>query len=232
MKILALDTSTEACSAAVYADKQVYAQFALTPREHTRLILPMVEKVLGDAGLRLQDVDAIAVGRGPGAFTGIRIGVGVAQGLAMAADKPILPVSTLAALAQQAYVQQGATQVLAALDARMQEVYWGQYSLKDGIMQLQGEEQVCAPTNTPIPESSAWFASGHGWSAYAEVLQGRFADKLSGIDTAALPNAEFMLPLAIADWQAGKAVPPEDAQPVYLRNKIALTVQEQRNNKA
>lgn len=232
MKILALDTSTEACSAAVYADKQVYAQFALTPREHTRLILPMVEKVLGDADLRLQDVDAIAVGRGPGAFTGIRIGVGVAQGLAMAADKPILPVSTLAALAQQAYVQQGATQVLAALDARMQEVYWGQYSLKDGIMQLQGEEQVCAPTNTPIPESSAWFASGHGWSAYAEVLQGRFADKLSGIDTAALPNAEFMLPLAIADWQAGKAVPPEDAQPVYLRNKIALTVQEQRNNKA
>ena len=232
MKILALDTSTEACSAAVYADKQVYAQFALTPREHTRLILPMVEKVLGDADLRLQDVDAIAVGRGPGAFTGIRIGVGVAQGLAMAADKPILPVSTLAALAQQAYVQQGATQVLAALDARMQEVYWGQYSLKDGIMQLQGEEQVCAPTNTPIPESSAWFASGHGWSAYAEVLQGRFADKLSGIDTAALPNAEFMLPLAIADWQAGKAVTPEDAQPVYLRNKIALTVQEQRNNKA
>lgn len=232
MKILALDTSTEACSAAVYADKQVYAQFALTPREHTRLILPMVEKVLGDADLRLQDVDAIAVGRGPGAFTGIRIGVGVAQGLAMAADKPILPVSTLAALAQQAYVQQGATQVLAALDARMQEVYWGQYSLKDGIMQLQGEEQVCAPANTPIPESSAWFASGHGWSAYAEVLQGRFADKLSGIDTAALPNAEFMLPLAIADWQAGKAVTPEDAQPVYLRNKIALTVQEQRNNKA
>ena len=232
MKILALDTSTEACSAAVYADKQVYAQFALTPREHTRLILPMVEKVLGDADLRLQDVDAIAVGRGPGAFTGIRIGVGVAQGLAMAADKPVLPISTLAALAQQAYVQQGATQVLAALDARMQEVYWGQYSLKDGIMQLQGEEQVCAPTNTPIPESSAWFASGHGWSAYAEVLQGRFADKLSGIDTAALPNAEFMLPLAIADWQAGKAVPPEDAQPVYLRNKIALTVQEQRNNKA
>ena len=141
MKILALDTSTEACSAAVYADKQVYAQFALTPREHTRLILPMVEKVLGDADLRLQDVDAIAVGRGPGAFTGIRIGVGVAQGLAMAADKPILPVSTLAALAQQAYVQQGATQVLAALDARMQEVYWGQYSLKDGIMQLQGKSR-------------------------------------------------------------------------------------------
>lgn len=226
MKLLALDTSTEACSAAVYADGTSFSKFELTPRAHTQLILPMVDKVLSTAGLRLQDVDAIAVGQGPGAFTGIRIGVGVAQGLAMAADKPVITLSTLAALAQQAYAQHGAVQVLAALDARMGEVYWGQYVWQDGLMQLQGEEQVCAPADAPMPASDGWFAIGHGWSAYADTLQARFAGKLTGVDTESLPAAEFMLPLAVAGWQAGKAVAPEEAQPVYLRNKIALTTQE------
>lgn len=226
MKLLALDTSTEACSAAVYADGAVFSEFALTPRAHTQLILPMVDKVLSAADLRLQAVDALVVGRGPGAFTGIRIGVGVAQGLAMAVGKPVIPVSTLAALAQQAYAQQGAAQVLAALDARMTEVYWGQYALQDGLMQLQGEELVCAAVDAPVPETEGWFAVGHGWSAYADVLQARFAGKLSSTDTESLPAAEFMLPLAAAEWQAGRAVAPEDAQPIYLRNKIALTTAE------
>lgn len=226
MKLLVLDTSTEACSAAVYADGATFCEFELTPRAHTQLILPMVEKVLSAAGLRLQEVDAIAVGRGPGAFTGIRIGIGVAQGLAMAADKPVIPVSTLAALAQQVYMQHGTTQVLAALDARMGEVYWGQYAMQSGLMVLQGAEQVCAPADTPVPETEGWFAIGHGWSAYAEALQVRFADKIVGTDTNSLPAAEFMLPLAVDAWRAGRAVLPENAQPVYLRNKIALTTQE------
>lgn len=226
MKLLALDTSTEACSAAVLADGAVSSEFELAPRVHTRLILPMVDKVLSAAGLRLQDVDAVVVGRGPGAFTGIRIGVGVAQGLAMAADKPVIPVSTLAALAQQVYMQQGATQVLAALDARMGEVYWGQYAVQDGLMQLQGEEQVCAPQDVPLAEGHAWFAVGHGWSAYSDVLQARFAAALTGADAEMLPAAKFMLPLAAAEWVLGKAVAPEDAQPVYLRNKVALTTRE------
>ncbi|MEB4591956.1 tRNA (adenosine(37)-N6)-threonylcarbamoyltransferase complex dimerization subunit type 1 TsaB [Candidatus Thiothrix sp. Deng01] len=226
MKLLALDTSTEACSAAVYADGATFCEFELTPRAHTQLILPMVGRVLSAAGLRLQEVDAIVVGRGPGAFTGIRIGVGVAQGLAMAADKPVIPVSTLAALAQQAHAQYGATQALVALDARMNEVYWGQYVWQDGLMRLQGEEQVCAPADAPVPDGDGWFAVGHGWSAYAEVLTPRFGGKLVGTDTALLPAAEFMLPLAVAEWQAGNALAPEDAQPVYLRNKIALTTQE------
>jgi tRNA threonylcarbamoyladenosine biosynthesis protein TsaB len=229
MKLLALDTSTEACSAAVYADGVTFSEFELTPRAHTQLILPMVEKVLSAAGLRLQDVDALAVGCGPGAFTGIRIGVGVAQGLAMAADKPVIPLSTLAALAQQAYMQHGATQVLVALDARMGEVYWGQYALQDGLMQLQGVELVCSPADAPLPETVGWFAIGHGWSAYADALQARFAGKLTGMDTDSLPAAEFMLPLAVAEWQAGRAVAPEEAQPVYLRNKIALTTKERMN---
>lgn len=226
MKLLALDTSTEACSAAVYLDGNIFSEFELTPRAHTQLILPMVEKVLAAAGLGLRDVDAIAVGRGPGAFTGIRIGIGVAQGLAMAADKPVIPVSTLAALAQQAHEKYSANQVLVGLDARMSEVYWGQYSVQDGLMQLQGEELVCMPADVPVPGDNSWFAIGHGWSAYAGALQERFAGKLTGTDTDSLPAAEFMLPFAVAAWQADLAVAPEEAQPVYLRNKIALTTQE------
>jgi tRNA threonylcarbamoyladenosine biosynthesis protein TsaB len=226
MKLLALDTSTEACSVAVYSDGVAFSAFELTPREHTHKILPMIEQVLAQAALRLSEVDALVVGRGPGAFTGIRIGIGVAQGLALAADKPVIPVSTLAALVQQAYQQYGATRVLAALDARMNEVYWGQYTVQNGLVQLQGEEQVCAAEHTPLPETAGWFAVGHGWSAYAETLQARFSGKLEGENTELLPAAEFMLPLAVAAWQRGEAVAPELAQPVYLRNKIALTTQE------
>ena len=232
MKLLALDTSTEACSAAVYADGATFSAFELTPRAHTQLILPMVEQVLQQAALRLPDVDAIVVGRGPGAFTGIRIGVGVAQGLAMAADKPVVAISTLAALAQQAYAQYAATHVLAALDARMGEVYWGQYALQQGLMQLQGEEQVCAPSVAPLPDESMWLAMGSGWSAYETALQARFMGMLTHTVTDILPAAEFMLPLAVRAYQAGEATAPECAQPVYLRNKIALTTQERLASKA
>lgn len=226
MKLLALDTSTEACSVAVYSDGVTFSAFELTPREHTHKILPMIEQVLAHAKLRLSEVDALVVGRGPGAFTGIRIGIGVAQGLALAVDKPIIPISTLAALAQQVYQQSGATQVLAALDARMNEVYWGQYRVQNGLMQLQGEELVCAAEHAPLPESASWWAVGHGWSVYAGILQARFSGKLEGVNAEHLPAAEFMLPLAVAAWQRSEAVAPELAQPVYLRNKIALTTQE------
>jgi tRNA threonylcarbamoyladenosine biosynthesis protein TsaB len=225
MKLLALDTSTEACSAAIYHDGQIFSEFELTPRAHTQLILPMIDSVLNKSELALKELDAIVVGRGPGAFTGIRIGVGVAQGLAMAMDKPIIPISTLAALAQQAFQQHQATHVLAALDARMNEVYWGQYIIQNGLAYLQGEEQVMAPQKVAIPEDSQWFGIGHGWSAYEELSQ-RFQNHLVQTDAKSLPAAEFMLPLAVAEWQSDRAVRPENAQPVYLRNKIALTTRE------
>lgn len=225
MKLLALDTCTEACSAAVYADGNIYAEAALTPRAHAQLLLPMVEKALAAAGLSLPQLDAIVVGRGPGAFTGIRIGMGAAQGLALAADKPVIPVSTLAALAQQAYQQHGATKVMAALDARMGEVYWGQYQWMDGSMALVGEEQVCPPSQVPVPDSKDCFACGAGWGAYPELAT-RLADQLVGSDPIALPLAAAMLPLGLAAWHRGEAVAAAAAQPVYLRNKVALTVQE------
>lgn len=225
MPLLALDTSSDACSAAVLTDSACFTEFELTPRAHTQLILPMVESVLKQAGLVLAEMDAIAFGRGPGAFTGVRIATGVAQGLALAAGKPILPISTLAALAQQAYQQTQAQQILVALDARMGEVYWGVFTSNNGKLELQGEEQVLKPEAIELPSDGAWIAVGSGWSAYPEL-----AAKAQGLVTATyvdwLPSAEFIAQLAQLDYLAGKAIPAEQAQPIYLRNKIAQTTQE------
>ena len=236
MNILALDTSSDACSAAVLCGENgesCFAEFTVEPRAHTRLILPMVESVLQQAGLTLQDMDALAFGRGPGAFTGVRIATGVVQGLALAADKPVIPVSTLAAIAQQAYQEQQAEKVLVAVDARMGEVYWGQYRLAGDVMQLQGEEQVLAPADAPLPLTGAaefagndWLAAGSGWVEYAEVLQPRFADLVSAYQAEYLPTAEYIARLALAGWKRGEAVDAELAQPVYLRNKVAQTIRE------
>lgn len=225
MPILALDTSSDACSAAVLTATAGFTVFEMTPRGHTQLILPMVESVLKQAHLRLADMQAIAFGRGPGAFTGLRIATGVAQGLALAADKPVLPISTLAALAQQAYQQLQAQKILVALDARMGEVYWGAFQVVAGQVQLQAEEQVLTPNAIELPKDSGWMAVGSGWSAYPEL-----AERALGLVTATyadwLPSAEFIAQLAWQDYQAGKALPAQQAQPIYLRNKIAQTTQE------
>lgn len=232
MNILALDTSSDACSAAVLVDEHCYAEFVVEPRAHTRLILPMIEQVLQQAGLELQQIDALAFGRGPGAFTGVRIATGIVQGLALAAAKPVVPVSTLAALAQQAYREQQAEQVLVAVDARMGEVYWGQYALADGVMQLQGEEYVLAPADAPLPDSNSaldsgnWLAVGSGWREYADVLQSRFSACTATYQTDYLPRAEYIAELALTGWERGEAVDAELAQPIYLRNKVAQTIRE------
>lgn len=230
MKILALDTSSDACSVALLIDDICHSEFVVEPRAHTRLILPMVEQVLQQVGMALKDIDALAFGRGPGAFTGVRIATGVVQGLALAADKPVVPVSTLAAIAQQAYVQQQATHVLAAIDARMGEVYWGRYELMaaTGIMQLQGEELVIAPQDAPLPEAdqTEWFGVGSGWQEYSDVLQPRFADCVKQVNAEYLPAAEYIAYLAAIGWKCGEAVDAALAQPVYLRNKVAQTTRE------
>lgn len=225
MPILALDTSSDACSASVLTATHCFTEFELTPRAHTQLILPMIESVLKQAHLELADMDAIAFGRGPGAFTGVRIATGVAQGLALAANKPVLPISTLAALAQQAYQQQQASKVLVALDARMGEVYWGVFTVIDGQVQLQGEEQVLIPSAIELPDANDYVAVGSGWAAYPALAE-RAASVIHATYTDWLPSAEFIAHLAWQDYLAGKAIPPEQAQPIYLRNKIAQTTQE------
>ena len=216
--LLALDTATEACSVALLHDGKVLSHYEVIPRLHAQRLLPMIQALLAQAGVELSDVDAIAFGRGPGAFTGVRIAIGVVQGLAFALDRPVLPVSNLAVLAQRALREHGARQVAAAVDARMDEVYWGCYREVDGEMRLVGEEAVMPPEQAVLPADASgdWFGAGTGWG-YGE----RLAVPLVGQDAQMLPHAEDLLTLAMFAWQRGEAIVADDAQPVYLRDKVA-----------
>ncbi|MFQ1685493.1 tRNA (adenosine(37)-N6)-threonylcarbamoyltransferase complex dimerization subunit type 1 TsaB [Aeromonas veronii] len=221
LKILAVDTATEACSAALLVGDKLFSRWEEAPRDHTRKILPMVQAVLEDAGISLSDLDAIAFGRGPGSFTGVRIGISVAQGLAFGAGVPLIGISTLAAMAQGAYRLDGAEQVLTAIDARMNEVYFGRYELIDGRMQLVGDEVVSEPA--ALVDVRGKLAGpvtcvGTGFETYGETLSG-LADELA-VSQVRFPAAEDMLPLARAAWLAGEAVSVEQATPVYLRDKV------------
>ncbi len=214
--LLALDTATEACSAALLHQGQVLHRFEVCPQQHTRKILPMVDALLAEAGLTLGQLDALAFGRGPGSFTGVRIGIGIAQGLAFSAELPLIGVSNLAAMAEQARVEQGAEQVLAAIDARMNEVYWGQFAVKDGLMQPVTDEVVLPPTEVISQLDSAALV-GTGWAAYpalAETLG------VSGEAAITLPSARHMLALAAKDLAGGKVSDALSAEPVYLRDKV------------
>ena len=168
-------------------------------------------------------MDAIAFGRGPGAFTGVRIAIGVVQGLAFALDRPVLPVSNLAVLAQRALREHGAQQVAAAIDARMDEVYWGCYAAEQGEMCLQGLEAVLAPELAQLPRGASgdWFAAGTGWGTYGA----RIALQPCGSEPAMLPHAQDLLSLATFAWARGEALPADQAQPVYLRDNVATPKQ-------
>ncbi|MCL5801964.1 MAG: tRNA (adenosine(37)-N6)-threonylcarbamoyltransferase complex dimerization subunit type 1 TsaB [Gammaproteobacteria bacterium] len=222
MKLLAIDTSTEACSAALLIGTEVREHFKTAPREHAKLILPMVDGLLVEAGLSLSQLDAIAFGRGPGSFTGLRIATGVVQGLAFGADLPVLPVSTLAALAQGAHTDLGLTHVLATLDARMSEVYWGVYQINNaGMMELHGAEQVCAPGEVALPLDGEWLGAGSGWKEYGAALRERCGTLVYTVMPERLPRARDVALLGVAALQRGLAVSAGQAMPVYLRNQVA-----------
>ncbi|OEO26755.1 tRNA (adenosine(37)-N6)-threonylcarbamoyltransferase complex dimerization subunit type 1 TsaB [Pseudomonas sp. J237] len=217
--LLALDTATEACSVALLHNGKVTSHYEVIPRLHAQRLLPMIKNLLAESGVELSQLDAIAFGRGPGAFTGIRIAIGVVQGLGFALDRPVLPVSNLAALAQRAYREQGVSQVAAAIDARMDEVYWGCYSLEDGEMRLQENERVCAPESASLPAGASgdWYGAGTGWGTFAE----RIDVTLKACEPAMLPHAEDVLALAGFAWARGEALPADQALPVYLRDQVA-----------
>ncbi len=222
MKLLALDTATEACSAALLIDGAIRERFEVAPRAHARLLLPMLDELLAEAGLKPAQLDAIAFGRGPGSFTGVRIAASVAQGIAFAADLPVLPVSTLAALARDALQRTTVTQVLAAIDARMGEIYWAAFARDaHGEPQALTDEQVALATAVCVPAGTEWFGIGSGWAVYETALRAHFGNTLSGIDATALPRAAQIVQLAAVDFTAGRAVPAEQAMPVYLRNQVA-----------
>ncbi|MGK3125283.1 tRNA (adenosine(37)-N6)-threonylcarbamoyltransferase complex dimerization subunit type 1 TsaB [Candidatus Pantoea formicae] len=222
-RILALDTATEACSAALLNQQQIDARFEIAPRDHTQRILPLVQELLQVQQMELTALDALAFGRGPGSFTGVRIGIGIAQGLALGANLPMIGVSSLATMAQGAWRLTGATRVLAAIDARMGEVYWAEYQ-RDANGEWQGAETeaVLKPeaAEARIAQlTGEWATVGTGWQAYPHLLTSANA-KLVTTDVV-LPAAEDMLPLALSAWQRGESVAVENAEPVYLRNEVA-----------
>jgi tRNA threonylcarbamoyladenosine biosynthesis protein TsaB len=220
MKLLALDTAGARCSVALLLDGKLTELDAPAERVQAESVLPMVEKLLGDAGLKLGSLDAIAFGRGPGAFTGLRVATSVAQGLAYGAGLPVVPVSDLAALAAAAVRAHRAERIMACLDARMHEVYWAAYESKAGDIVPLCAEALSPPSEVVAPSSAAWFGAGPGWGAYGDVLKARVPG-LVGTDPELLPTAGDIARLGEAAFRKGERLSPEQALPVYLRDKVA-----------
>jgi tRNA threonylcarbamoyladenosine biosynthesis protein TsaB len=226
MNLLAIETATEACSVALVHGETIVARAELAPRRHAERVLPMADELLAEAGIGKHALDAIAVGRGPGAFTGVRLAVALAQGMAMALDRPVVPVSSLAALALEAPEDDAA--VLAVIDARMGEIYAASYRRDEqgGLVALD-EERVCAPDALTLPTAAAWNVVGSGWASYQQALLARLGAVPRSADGNCYPQARHVATLAVREFKAGRAVAPEQALPVYLRDKVALTLAEQ-----
>lgn len=217
-KILALDTSTDACSVALLANNQFSERFTVAPQKHTQIILSMINDILVEAKINLKHLDAIAFGSGPGSFTGIRLAASITQGLSFANNLPVIKVSTLQALAQETLVELKLPRVLVAQDARMGEVYWGKYQADSlGIMQPLQPEQVTAPKKIKIDANQNFVGVGSGFSIYQKI----FADILSlpTIDKQYV-QAKYILKLAALSLK-DKTVIAQEALPVYLREKVA-----------
>lgn len=219
MKILALDTATGRCSVALSLEGQLIEVATDAEKAQAENILPLVDGLLKDAGLELASLDAIAFGRGPGAFTGLRVAAAMAQGLAYGAELPVLPVSNLAALAHAARRVHGVGRVLACLDARMQEVYWGLFETQALLTRALGAERLSKP-DAVQPGPGSWFGAGSGWEAYGEILKPRVSE-LTGVDGGLLATAGDIAHLAVPALARGEGVHPEKALPVYLRDQVA-----------
>ncbi|MGN6514107.1 MAG: tRNA (adenosine(37)-N6)-threonylcarbamoyltransferase complex dimerization subunit type 1 TsaB [Lysobacteraceae bacterium] len=223
MRLLAFETATEACSVALWLDGEVRERFEVAPRRHAELALPWAEALLAEAGIAKAQLDAVAVGRGPGAFTGVRLAIALGQGIALGLDRPLLPVSTLAALAADAPGER----VLAAIDARMGEVYLGAFAREGDALRALAPEAVLAPQSAPLPEGTGWTAVGTGFAAAQDALQARLQGRLGQVDAAALPRAAAVARLGAAAFARGEGLPPERVEPAYLRDNVALTLAEQ-----
>jgi len=233
--IIAIETATKACSAALLIEKDgkqsLYKRYQLAPREHTKLILPMLDEVLAEADLKIADVDAIAFGRGPGAFTGLRIATGIAQGLALSIDKPTLPVSSLQAMALAAKNETSSSNnnqsIVVAIDARMGEVYWAEYQLVNNSVEQIGKEQLSQPEEMfkkvdSLAKDNSITVIGSGWDEYMKAFQesNNNATALQQLPEK-FPDAADVAQLALMAFRKGETQSIEDAQPVYLRNNVA-----------
>lgn len=224
MKFLSFDTSTEFCSAVLCLDGQFLSRECMAGNRHSELLLPMVRELLVEADMSLGQLDGIAYGQGPGSFTGLRIGCGLAQGLAFGADLPVVGVGTLEAMAWQA----GGDHVIVCLDARMHEVYYAAYCRAQAGLEAVLGPCVCKPAEVPMPDGDRWLAGGSGFAAYPEVLTGRLRARIQGIVPDLWPHARAIAELALPRFAAGTARAADLAEPFYVRDKVALTTRERR----
>ncbi|MEX2476639.1 tRNA (adenosine(37)-N6)-threonylcarbamoyltransferase complex dimerization subunit type 1 TsaB [Marinobacter sp.] len=223
MKLLALDTSSEGCSAALMVDGRLTERFDLAPRGHTRLLMPMIRELLAEQDLAPTDLDALAFACGPGSFTGLRIATGVVQGLAWGLDVPVIPVSSLAAVAlgaMDALELSDGDGVAVAFDARMGEVYWGCFEARGGLPVLLGAEQVCPPAAVALPERGCgWAGAGQGWQL-RDQMPPSVVSAASPVDDTLVPRASWVARLASDQFSAGAGVSAVQAQPVYIRDEV------------
>jgi len=222
-RLLALETSSERCSVALWWDGQLSERQVDLPREHNRQLLGLIESLMAEQGARFGDLDAIAFGAGPGSFTGLRIACGVAQGLAFGADIGVLPVSSLAALAHAAALRYRQSTILTAVDARMGELYWCGYQLQDQQPKPLLAEWLGPAQQAPLPagiDLTAAVGVGNGWSQ-AQVLVEALGAMPAQLDAGLLPHASDVIALALPALARGEILPPEAAQPSYLREQIS-----------
>jgi tRNA threonylcarbamoyladenosine biosynthesis protein TsaB len=222
MKILALETSGEACSVALTVDGRCWARHVLAANRHTEFVLPLLDEVCAEAGIALTQLDGVAFGAGPGAFTGVRVAASVAHGIALAHGLPLAAISSLAALAQGAWRETGLRWQLAMLDARRNEVYWGVFGCAPGATTVLAlaDERVTSPETVAAPPSGPWAAVGYGWEAYAGHLAPRLAPDIVLGATHRFPHARDTAVLAETEFAAGRGRAPADALPTYLRAPV------------
>ena len=225
MRVLALDTTTEYCSVALWQDGLVAGRCDLVGQKHSEVLMAMLDDVLRGAGFRVQDMDGIGFGMGPGSFTGVRIACGVTQGLAFGADLPVVGICTLEALAEAS----GKPRVIAALDARMGEIYHAAYQKQDGVWITVSEPCLCKPEEAPPVSGDGWFGAGSGFAMYGEALGGRYAGQLTDMDGSVVPQAAAIAVLASGQFARGHGVDAAQALPLYLRDKVALKTSEREN---
>jgi tRNA threonylcarbamoyladenosine biosynthesis protein TsaB len=219
MKLLAIDTSSTACSLALYFDDQIKMLHEHAPMRQTHLALSMLDTLLSSANIDIHQLDAIAFGCGPGSFTGIRIATGIAQGLGYALQIPLIPISSLAATAQAAYDDLGWEKCIVAIDARVQEIYWAKYQINpQGLMELIGKEQINSPEQIKLDEnSSEWYGIGNAWEIFMNLKSIQLVTK----DSFRIPKASAIIRLAIPQFQQQNWVSAAEAIPVYLRDEVA-----------
>tara|TARA_Y100001935_G_C17310848_1_gene516029 strand:- start:3788 stop:4474 length:687 start_codon:yes stop_codon:yes gene_type:complete len=222
MKILAIDTTESSCSAALMIDQEILEQFDIVPRSHSEFILPMINSLFNEANVKINQLDAIAFSRGPGSFTGVRISSAVAQGLAIAAEIPTIPISSLLALAQGVYRIEAASNVFVGLDARMSEVYWATCRLNENkFMEFFSEEAVCAPDKINLPEDCHWCCAGSAIDEYSHIFMKNFKNhNLKECRNFSIHAQDIAL-LAKLELDKGNIIDPSNALPIYLRDNVA-----------